>query len=88
MKTTLLKCGTRFWTGKRYSAEYQDAKLYKSWPTVKEVRKATFEAVAVGLGNAVSVYRNYGFAAQDRYQFIGAIRNEGVTVSEYTEVAI
>lgn len=83
MKTTVIKCGLLFWNGNSYAKEYPDAKTYKNWPSVKEVQIATISAVAHGLGDALSVYRNYGSANQDRYQFVGAIRNEGVIVSEY-----
>lgn len=86
MKTAVIKCGLKFWTGSSsFSTEYQDAKIYKNWPSVKEVREATITAVALGLGNALSVYRDYGLATQDRYQFIDAVRNEGGIKSEYTE---
>lgn len=88
MKLTVIKCGLFFWTGKRggWTSEYPEAKKLTNWPSLKQIEKATFEAVAVGFGNALSVYLNYGLATQDRFQFVNAIRNEGVCVSEYQAV--
>lgn len=84
MKKTVIKCGLYFWTGKAYSYEYPNAKTYTNWPSIKEIQKAT--AVVVSKEpklNAVSVYHDYGLTTQDRYQFVDAVRNEGVIVSEY-----
>ena len=81
--STVIKAGLLFWHGKGWTAEYAEAKTFANWPSLAQVRKATMDAVACGKGTAVSVYRNYGLAAQERFQFVNAVRNEGAAASEY-----